>query len=751
MKELVLFAEIEYSENLLTPTLYEAGIWQFCIYATGSILPFMKDTYNRKIKCVNNVVIDNKEYTRFGSLEELRKYDVKDTGCWVNGNSVIYVRFHNYNPPYTTYLSVSGILMGFTNGKPLLKDGIMYKSGLLTTPQITHSTDAFTYDRMKFNTANIAIDNTDGQFDDERNLLGNEFNLKVGLVKEEEKREDFIKIIEEAGDEKAVSIRDTDEYIVLNNEGEKKEQKLKMPIQYYIEDVTTTLGKIEFKLGDKRERLSAKILNEQYTTDKFPYIDDNLVDKDMQEVYGHCFGVPGVCLQGKQIEARSGELADGEGNLRQYRFRFSSQISRIDRIQVKMTPGEYPDSKKNMDCMKNTDGWTTIWRRETGEDPEDWKDWKDNIHTDDNPAGDLETFKNDGIITLRWDISKQGGIRTNRTNEVRMDGVFISFDEFPNTENIPKPPRGEPRATPKDIIRHILYKYAYVPFDHLRYNISEDRQSGEFIDQLKLLDGYEIGVMFDKSIPVYEAIEKLQGGSVMGFQFQVVDNKFTARIDYPNRPKRKSISHLDIININEVEVDCNASLYGTFTNIEYAQNYSEKEYQRVIDQSKRQDILAIHRMDKEWKATTLLANKKDAELRSNILLEDFEDLRQIIRNIKLAGEKWLGLQEGFDDLRIYDILDIDFSIPGEEIEKYPQFLIKLIAEVGEDKVVSAESGTDEYVIMSTDKKDAIGKRDFMKTLPCKIIGIVPDYISGFTTIDVRVAYPSEVLSKALKN
>jgi len=39
----------------------------------------------------------------------------------------------------------------------------------------------------------------------------------------------------------------------------------------------------------------------------------------------------------------------------------------------------------------------------------------------------------------------------------------------------------------------------------------------------------------------------------------------------------------------------------------------------------------------------------------------------------------------------------------------------------------------------------------MKTLPCQIMSISLDYISGFTTIDVRVAYPSEALSKALKN
>jgi len=85
-----------------------------------------------------------------------------------------------------------------------------------------------------------------------------------------------------------------------------------------------------------------------------------------------------------------------------------------------------------------------------------------------------------------------------------------------------------------------------------------------------------------------------------------------------------------------------------------------------------------------------------------------------------------------------DIIDIDFSIPGDEIEKYPQYLIKLINEVGEDKAVSIERGTSEYVVMNTDDKDTIGKRDFMKTLTCQILSISPDCNTGFVSIDVRV-------------
>jgi hypothetical protein len=40
--------------------------------------------------------------------------------------------------------------------------------------------------------------------------------------------------------------------------------------------------------------------------------------------------------------------------------------------------------------------------------------------------------------------------------------------------------------------------------------------------------------------------------------------------------------------------------------------------------------------------------------------------------------------------------------------------------------------------MSNNEKEAIGKRDFMKTLTCQILGIYPDCNTGFVSIDVRV-------------
>ncbi|HCC36663.1 MAG TPA: hypothetical protein DEQ14_03070 [Treponema sp.] len=680
MKEISLFAELEYSNTLTNFTALEAGIWRSCLYADGPInkLPFMADTFNRKEIKVNNVIIDQEELTQCDDLAALRALGANEGG-WVNGGSIIYIRFKEWNTPFVHYSHRYGILIGFTDGSPVLLNGMMYRSGLLSAPKVEHSSDALSYDKMKFNSAKIDIDNTNGQFDNVDTLFGNEFNLHIGIP---------------------------------DNTG--TITGLKTLAQYFISNITVGLAKASFQLKDKRERISAKIPNKRYTAADYPRIDDEYLDKDMQEVYGRCYGVPGVCLEGKAIYQNGTSGA----TMGQYQFRFASQITRVDRIQVKMTDGEMPKPDPDPDDPNPTiklDGWTTVYRRAASGDPafENWSGWKPGV----TPGIITTENLNRGVITLSTELAKQGGQIENQVNEVRMDGVFIN------------------KTTPLDIIKDIMAQYAGTAFNEAAYY--KDGSTYEIEKELGPLN-HEIGVMFDKSISVYEAVEKLQGGCVCGFQFQVYENKFTARLDNPNRAEGEAVHYLEILNLDEVEIDWNADLYGTCTNIEYAHDYGENEGKRWIDMSKRQDILDLHRVEKEWSASTLLAHKQDAELKSNILLEDFAVLRPIIRNIQLAGEKWFGL-------RVYDIRSIDLRIPGEATDKYPQNLIRLIELVNKDRIVVLGGEPEEYIILADDSKvESRDKREFAGKLRCQILRTEVNTQTGITTIDVRVRERSNV-------
>jgi hypothetical protein len=668
MKELSILAEVEYTNKLLVPTIYQTPIWRYAVQCAGPILPFMEDAFNREpVKC-NNIIIDQVEYDKVFSLS-----DLKEKSYYYAGDTV-YIRYPHDNPAWLYYSHRYGLLFGYTSTSPALLNDRTYMPGLLSVPVIEQSADTYTYDEMKFTGASITIDNSRADFDAVENLLGNEFNILCGF--------------------KGAAYADY--------------RKL---AQYYIANISFSLDKAVFSLKDKRERLGYKIPNELYTAEKYPFIEDNMIDKDMQEAYGRCFGVPGVCLNGKQIYSNQlyPEEEQEEEYLDFYEFRFSSRITRVDKIEVKMTNGELPDPE-NPDNTVKIDGWTTVYQRTPGQPPDDWSGWKNGV-----VPGEVESLEmlEKGVVALHYAAAKQSGRRENKTNDVRMDGLFINLN------------------TPLDIIKDIMTVYGGVSYDDHRYNTAEfERELGRI--------PHEIGILFDKSLSIYEAVEKIQSGVVAGFQFCVWQNLFTVRLDDPNRAEKPDIKRQDIMNLHEIEVDWNAGLYGSYTDIEYAYNYSEKKGKHWIDKKYRIDILDIHRIEKDWSVSTLLASEADAKLKSDIILEDFRELHPIIRGIKLFGGRWF-------DYRVYDVVYIDLSLPGETIEKYPLNIIRLMEYTAEGNQVRMVHGRDdEHIILHDDAVEHRGKRDFVGRVRCQILVVSIDLQTGVVTMDVRIRNRSEI-------
>ena len=189
MNELALLSQIETLQPLLRFTAFEPGIWRCALYVTGTLLPFMKDTYNREIIKVNNVLVNHLEIYEYDNLDKLRNLPGNEAG-WVNGGSIIYIRLYDWNPPILFFSLQYGILQGFTNNKPVYINGIMYRPGLLYTPAVEDSSDAFAYDKMKFSEANIDIDNINGNLIMLRTFL--EMNLIYYFPKPKKKKKKII-------------------------------------------------------------------------------------------------------------------------------------------------------------------------------------------------------------------------------------------------------------------------------------------------------------------------------------------------------------------------------------------------------------------------------------------------------------------------------------------------------------------------------------------------------------------------------
>jgi hypothetical protein len=227
----------------------------------------------------------------------------KEKSYWLE-EADLYIHFPNHDPPFLFLSQKYGVIYGYSNNDIILFNSVMYLPLLRNVPAIRESADPLEYARMQFNSASYTFGNSGGDFDDISDVFGNEFNILVG------------------------------------KKGQTYEQYHKL-IQYYISNVSIDLKQAIFEVKDKRERLSYKAPNTYYTEEEYPYIDDKYIDKVVQDAYGHCFGVPAVCIDEKDVylsDHEAGDEIDSNEGMKPYRsFKFAREITRLDKVESKMS------------------------------------------------------------------------------------------------------------------------------------------------------------------------------------------------------------------------------------------------------------------------------------------------------------------------------------------------------------------------------------------------------------------------------
>jgi hypothetical protein len=465
--------------------------------------------------------------------------------------------------------------------------------------------------------------------------------------------------------------------------------------QYYIANDSYTFGKAVYQLEDKRKRLSFTVPNEYFTAEDYPFIDDKYAGKVKQDAFGKCRGIAAVCTNGRQMyqSESTGPLLDF------YTFRVSNKIQQMDRIEVKMTNGEINGQK--------IDGWTIIYNRTVQSDCA-WTGWKQYV-----TAGTIsQGATSNGTFTLSWPVAKQGGNRENKINDVRCTGVFQNY------------------TTARAILEQLFRQYTNIIWDENRFNFAE-------INSELAATSEPIALVLDKEIDLFAAIEKLQSGTVKGWQFQVYENKYTARVDNPGRTPWGGTSAAApvpaylIDNINEVEIDNDGELYGSSTDIMYNRDHNETDeelaWNHYFDKSKEQQIIDIHRIPKVWKAETLLVDETDAKKKSDALLEDFIDLSPLANGIRLIGDP-------FFTLRVYDMIWLDLSAKGILINTYNDAIKQEYADFLSGGPARIFHGPQPDFT----RKKTIGDREFKGIVRGQIMRVAKDIRSVTVTIDIRI-------------
>jgi hypothetical protein len=588
-------------------TAYDSPVWRARLWVNPyeKNLPFMAEAdanYNKYAVALNNIIIDFIQYLKVDDYSVLRSKD----NTWMldpSDSSRLLIHFNGHNPP-SCFMSVkNGVALGFSYGKPVKLGNMKTYPLILDIPPVEDTADNLTYKKMEFASGSVSIDNSTGILDELIELFGNDLNL-------------------------------------LSYTG----GKLEIIRQYYVESYTIGLNSVKLSVKDKRSRLTLKAPDTFYTKEEFPHIEDSLINKVIQDAYGKCRGVAGTCVNRNQIFEDYN--ADPIEFNNWFRFKFARKITSIEKVYVNMSdtwtevfPGlgvfseetrdkyspekyEYINPNPIRILTKDAYGNYTV--------PMPVAIGGDNI----TEADPYNLPDNNGIIEIWWNQALKDNPghlerRNGNANKVKMTGVFVDLN------------------TPGDIVKDLIIYYGKVLYEVSYFNQEEWEK--------EMAGGKEIGICLDSADDIFAWIEKIQNGSMLGFQLLINRNLFSARLDNPNREETFNIRWTEILNRNEIEPELNGDNYATYTEINYNKEYSDNEYLTIIDQSYRLAVLDVYKYEKEYKNDSYLINEEDVKKKGRIILENFTEVRPVFRNIELDGFRW-------DRIQLFSTGFIDFSV-----------------------------------------------------------------------------------------
>ncbi|GHT94219.1 hypothetical protein FACS1894141_0470 [Spirochaetia bacterium] len=388
----------------------------------------------------------------------------------------------------------------------------------------------------------------------------------------------------------------------------------------YIENTVRRWDVLKVYTKDLRASLKQAVLDQKFLPNEFTTdlgggpinaVDQDVLKTDKSDAVGYCVGVPAVCMNGDQ--------KTGEPNKDWRYYRASYGTINVD-----------SDGDANGVEVKMDSGWKKIPSGGTG--------WQLVDYTETYPNGLTITTKLIKIPTEVVHIPKPGMIEPDYActpREVRVTGTFHY-----ERANITRP---------IEIIKYLFERYTYIPWEASIVNITE------MTNELAPLNDAPIGIYFGEQTDLFEAIGKIQNGSIMGFKFTSYLGLFTARLHNPNRAISRTIKQHTIINLFDLELNNMGSSYVSDGYVQYAKVWSEQDvYAEVRDQETRKSILQQRNLDKTGGVETLLKNKEDAETRFNNFMNTSKNITPRISGIKLNGPQYITFRE-------YEIVTIDFG------------------------------------------------------------------------------------------
>ena len=550
---------------------YQTPVWHFPVYEKGSYFSwFGEGKLGRTAVKLGTLIVNGTVYKR---NEEISGPMQLGQNEWCQIGNMAYVRAENDNPLWA-FRTKRRLATGFTDGKPQMRGGVFYRSGLDYAPKVEDAADSLDYGKMKFQNCSITLINTGGWHDDASAYFGNSVRVKI-----------------ETGGE------------------------IKNLLECYVKNAVIRADAVTLECGDRREKLQQKVPAKKFTLEEFPKMDPGMEGEAMQDVYGKCEWVKCACVDSQDIYEEDGKT------VRQFRtFYAARKILKLELVDTR--PGKNGAVKEN--C---------VWVKQTQPGKEDdEREWKAEADGEVwNPCPAVKSKMGEGFfeIETKYCMPEWEGLDVPEMYEVCACGTFWTPDETDPNNPLMKIPKGH--AAPLDIIKELLSHYCGIPYEDGLWFDKEEIEA-------EIGGLAPVGILYDKETPVFQAIEKLQNASSYGFRFLAGYGKFTARRDDNGRPLLdRSIAFGDIADIGKAEIDMRAENYATTVDAAYSRNWLNGNAKHCTGKANYDEMMFRHGIEKTHEPETFLVDEKDAWEKTERLERFFSKPRAMIKNLELLG------------------------------------------------------------------------------------------------------------------
>ncbi len=267
-------------------TPHETPIWKFNVYdvftdITPSLFEFSRDIVHIQI---NDLMVMGVSYSKVGSIIDVRT--LAESFCQ-DGNAC-YFQMAEYDVwwLYDIDLNVN-VSVGFTLGETEVRNGILYKNGLLEG--ILRKESFSEWGLMSFQSFSVKLTNRYGQFDNANQFYGN--------------------------------------LTTLERDGE-------ILGRYYVDKASIQVDEVSFSLKDPRSNISNLIEQERFTIEEYPKINEELIGTIKPIGFGILKGIPAIMVDELDIY-------NNDDTLKQTReFFLSNNLLSVQEVIIKKTQPE---------------------------------------------------------------------------------------------------------------------------------------------------------------------------------------------------------------------------------------------------------------------------------------------------------------------------------------------------------------------------------------------------------------------------